>query len=87
MSFRQREGVEVSLHSSFTSTADGGVWLTPPGKNPDSKCTQGCLGAQSLSGRITRIENPLQPREFEPQSTQPVEIRSRSLLHSGVSYN
>lgn len=29
MSYRQRDGVQVSLHSFFTSKADGGVWLTP----------------------------------------------------------
>ena len=29
MSYRQNEGVEVSLHSFFTSTADGSVWLAP----------------------------------------------------------
>jgi hypothetical protein len=29
MSYRQREGVGLSLHSFFTSTADGCVWLTP----------------------------------------------------------
>lgn len=58
MSYQQREGVKISLHSSFTPTADGGVWL-PPGERARTPTVHKAAWGFGLSGRITRIENPL----------------------------